>query len=80
MPLVSVKLIEGVFTAEQKRQLLERVTDAVVSVEGERMRPLTTVIIEETVKSGDWGIGGRGATVEAVKDIQAGKTKAPSAA
>jgi 4-oxalocrotonate tautomerase len=79
MPLVNIKLIEGVFSPEQKRQLLERVTDAVVSVEGERLRPLTLVIIEDDVKSGDWGIGGRGATVEMVKDVQAGRAKAPAA-
>jgi 4-oxalocrotonate tautomerase len=80
MPLVNIKLIEGVFTPEQKRQLLERVTDAVVSIEGERLRPLTTVIIEDNVRSGDWGIGGRGATVQLVKDIQSGRAKPPTAA
>jgi len=32
MPIVSIKVIEGVLTTEQKRDLLERVTDAVVSV------------------------------------------------
>jgi 4-oxalocrotonate tautomerase len=80
MPFVDIKVIEGVFSPEQKRQLLERVTDAVVSVEGERLRPLTTVLIEESVKSGDWGIGGKGATAAAVKDIQSGKAKPPFAA
>jgi 4-oxalocrotonate tautomerase len=80
MPLVNIKLIEGVFSREQKQQLISRVTDAVVSIEGERLRPLTLVLVEESVKSGDWGIGGHGATVEHVKDIQSGKAKAPSAA
>lgn len=77
MPLVNIKLIEGVFTPEQKQQMIERVTDAMVSVEGENMRPLTLVLIDEDVKSGDWGIGGHGATVEMVKDIQSGKMKPP---
>lgn len=79
MPLINIKLIEGVFTAEQKQQIIERVTDAVVSVEGENMRPLTTVILED-VKSGDWGLGGRGATVEMIREIQQGKLKPPKAA
>jgi 4-oxalocrotonate tautomerase len=79
MPFVNIKLIEGVFTPEQKRLMIERVTDAMVSVEGENMRPLTTVIIEDNVKSGDWGIAGRGATVETVKNIQAGKAKSAAA-
>ena len=80
MPLVTIKLIEGVFNLEQKRQMIERVTDAMVSVEGENMRPLTWVIIEDNVRSGDWGIAGHGATVEKVKQVQAGRAKPPTAA
>jgi 4-oxalocrotonate tautomerase len=58
MPLVNIDLIKDVFTPAQKRQLIERVTDAVVSVEGEALRPVTWVLIQE-VEQGDWGIGGR---------------------
>ncbi len=60
MPLVTIKLIEGVFTQEQKQQMIDRVTEAMLSVEGENMRPVTWVLIEDNVKSGDWGIGGQG--------------------
>jgi 4-oxalocrotonate tautomerase len=67
-----------VFTPEQKRQMLERVTDAVVSVEGEAMRALTLVIIEDSVKSGDWGIGGKGITAERVNDVRSGAAAAPA--
>ena len=77
MPLINVKLIEGVFTPEQKRQMIERITDAMVSVEGERMRELTTVIVEDNIRSGDWGMGGRAVTTEMVKDVQTGKEKPP---
>lgn len=80
MPFVNIKLIENVFTAEQKQQMIERVTDAIVSIEGEGLRPLTVVIIDDSVKSGDWGIGGRGATIEMVREIQEGKVKPPKAA
>jgi 4-oxalocrotonate tautomerase len=52
----------------------------VVSVEGERLRPLTLVIIDDNVKSGDWGIGGKGATTEMLRDIRAGEAKPPAAA
>jgi 4-oxalocrotonate tautomerase len=76
MPIVNVKLIEGVFTTEQKHQMIERITDAMVSIEGERMRGLTTVIVED-VHSGDWGIAGRTVTTEMVKDVQSGKLKPP---
>lgn len=66
MPLVSIRVIEGVFTPEQKREMIERVTDAMVAVEGESMRPLTWVLVEE-VRSGDWGVGGKGLTTEEVR-------------
>lgn len=79
MPLVNIKLIEDVFTAEQKQQMIERVTDVITSIGGESLRPLTMVIIDDSVKSGDWGIGGRGATIEMVREIQEGKAK-PKAA
>jgi 4-oxalocrotonate tautomerase len=58
MPLIQVKLIEGVFDATEKEAIIEKLTDAMVSVEGESMRPVTWVTIEE-VTSGDWGIGGK---------------------
>ena len=37
MPLINVKLIEDVFTPDQKRQIVGRLTDAMVSIEGENM-------------------------------------------
>lgn len=61
MPLVTVRAIEGVFTPEQKRDIIAKVTDAMVSVEGESLRGVTWVIVEE-VHDGDWGIGGKGLT------------------
>ena len=38
MPLINVKLIEGVFSEPQKKQIAAKLTDAMVSVEGENMR------------------------------------------
>jgi 4-oxalocrotonate tautomerase len=58
MPITSVKVIEGVFSEEQKAQLIEKITEAMIEVEGEGMRELTWVVIEE-VKRGDWAIGGK---------------------
>jgi 4-oxalocrotonate tautomerase len=72
MPLVEVKLIEKVFTPAQKQQLISKMTEAIVAVEGEYMRPVTFVLVEE-VRSGDWGIGGKGMTTEAVHALAAGK-------
>ena len=61
MPLVNVKLIEGVFDEGQKREIVEKLTEAMVSIEGEAMRGVTWVVVEE-VRSGHWGIGGQALT------------------
>ncbi len=71
MPLIQVKLIENVFSSDQKREIIERLTDAMVEVEGENMRPVTWVTIEE-VASGEWGIAGNALTTSDVKALQAG--------
>jgi 4-oxalocrotonate tautomerase len=71
VPFIQVKLIENVFSPEQKREIIERLTDAMVEVEGENMRPVTWVTIEE-VASGDWGIAGNALTTADVKALQAG--------
>jgi 4-oxalocrotonate tautomerase len=69
MPLVNVRVIEGVFTAEQKQDIITKVTDAMVSIEGESLRGVTWVLVEE-VRSGDWGIGGQELTTADVHALQ----------
>jgi 4-oxalocrotonate tautomerase len=71
MPLIQVKLIEEVFTPAQKKETITRLTDAMVAIEGENMRGVTWVIIEE-VRSGEWGIGGNALTTSDVKALAAG--------
>jgi len=75
MPLINVKLIEGVFNETQKKQIVSQLTDAMVAIEGESMRSVTWVVIEE-VKSGHWAIGGQPLTVADVRALQAGKVAA----
>lgn len=71
MPLVNVKVIEGVFDTDQKREIIERLTDTMVAIEGENMREVTWVVLEE-VKSGDWAIGGKALSTEDVRALAAG--------
>ncbi len=71
---MNVRLIEGVFTPAQKQDMIRKLTDAMVSIEGENMRPATVVIVDE-VKSGDWGFGGKPLTTSDAKDLAAGKPK-----
>jgi 4-oxalocrotonate tautomerase len=61
MPLIQVKLIEGVFDSNQKKEIITKLTNAMVSIEGESLRPVTWVVIDE-VRSGAWGIGGQAMT------------------
>jgi 4-oxalocrotonate tautomerase len=72
MPLIQVKVIENVFTPEQKKEMITKLTDAMVTIEGENMRSVTWVVIED-VRSGEWGIGGNALTTEMVQALAAGK-------
>lgn len=72
MPLIHVKVIEGVLTTAQKHSLIAKLTDTMVSVEGENLRPVTWVVVEE-IRSGEWGIGGQPLTTEGVHALIAGR-------
>ena len=72
MPLIQVKVIKDVFSQEQKRQIISKLTDAMVSIEGENMRQVTLCLVQE-VESGDWGIGGKGLTTADVQALARGK-------
>ena len=72
MPLIQVRVIKDVFSKDQKRQIIKKLTDAMVSIEGENMRGVTWVKISE-VASGEWGIGGQPLTTEAVKELATGR-------
>lgn len=70
MPLAQLKGLSGFLSQEQKHELIRKVTDAMASVEGEGLRPVTWVILEE-VPSGQWGVGGSLVTTEALKKMAA---------
>ncbi len=72
MPFINVKVIEGVFDETQKRDIIRKLTDTMVGIEGENMRPVTWVVVEE-VKSGDWGIGGQALGTAEAKALAAGQ-------
>jgi 4-oxalocrotonate tautomerase len=71
VPFVNVKIVKGVFSPDQKQEMIRKLTDTMVEIEGESMRQVTWVAVEE-VDSGDWGIGGHCLTTQDVKDLQAG--------
>ncbi len=61
MPLVQIKGVGDYLTLEQKQEMIRKVTDAVLSVEGEGLRQVTWVTIED-VPPGAWGVGGKPVT------------------
>jgi 4-oxalocrotonate tautomerase len=69
MPLVTIDVIKNVFTPAQKLKLVEKVTEAMIEVEGEALRPVTWVRIME-VEEGDWAIGGKPLGANAVHAMQ----------
>ena len=56
MPLVTIDLIKDVFSPAQKADIISKVTETMVAIEGEALRSVTWVRINE-VEQGDWGIG-----------------------
>jgi 4-oxalocrotonate tautomerase len=75
MPLVNIEVIENVFTPAQKKEMIEKVTETMISIEGEALRPFTLVKIDE-VKDGNWSFGGKIVTASHVHRLQKTKAKA----
>lgn len=72
MPLVTIDVIKGVFTPKQKHQLIAKVTEAMIEVEGENMRGVTWVRVQE-FEGGDWAIGGKALHAADVHALAEGK-------
>ena len=68
MPLAQLKGISGYLTAQEKKELITKVTDAILSVEGEGLRDVTWVIIED-IPPGQWGVGGQFPTADSLREI-----------
>lgn len=68
MPLVQIKGISGYLSLQQKQEIISKVTDAIVSVEGEGLRPVTWVLIED-IASGEWGVGGQPITTDDIRNM-----------
>ena len=70
MPLIDIELIKGVFTTEEKQAMIEKVTEAVLEIEGESMRSVTWVRVQE-IASGEWAVGGQPLSAAEVKQMRA---------
>lgn len=72
MPMVTIDVIKDVFSPQQKQELIAKVTEAMITVEGENMRGVTWVRIQE-FEGGDWAIGGRALKAADVHALAKGK-------
>ncbi|BDE06904.1 hypothetical protein WPS_21800 [Vulcanimicrobium alpinum] len=72
LPWVTITLIRDAQPPDARRRMIERVTEAIVAVEGEARRAQVWVGLEESIASGEWGIGGRMLTLEAMRRFKAG--------
>jgi 4-oxalocrotonate tautomerase len=73
LPFVRVKLIRDALTGAQRADMLARVIEAVVAVEGEARRPNIWAVIESSVLEGEWSIGGNPLTLEALSALRQGR-------
>jgi 4-oxalocrotonate tautomerase len=71
MPLIDVHVIKNVFNSAQKKEIIEKMTETMVQIEGEALRGVTWVRINE-INEGDWAIGGQQLTAAAVHAMQKG--------
>jgi 4-oxalocrotonate tautomerase len=74
VPLIQVKVIEGVFTGPQKRELVERLSETLIEIAGESMRRVTWCTVEE-IGSGAWGIGGQSLTADDFRALASGHSE-----
>lgn len=72
MPMVTIDVIKDVFTPQQKQQLISNLTEAVIAVEGEGLRGVTWVRINE-FDGGNWAIGGKALRAADVHALAAGE-------
>ncbi|MGE4187145.1 MAG: 4-oxalocrotonate tautomerase family protein [Hyphomicrobiaceae bacterium] len=68
MPLVQIKGVGGFLSLAQKQEMIRKVTEAVLSVEGEGLRQVTWVTIED-VQPGAWGVGGQPVTDDDLRKL-----------
>lgn len=58
MPLVTLSIPEKIYTRDQKQALIEKITEAIAEVGGEKQRPLTKIMVQE-YPEGNWGSSGK---------------------
>ena len=60
MPFVHVRITEGGVTAEQKSQIIRKMTDVLAETLGKN--PASTMVVIDEVLTDNWGFGGKSVT------------------
>lgn len=76
MPFIQLTTMEKTLSHEEKQEIIKRITDAVVAVEGEEFRSSVWVVINDSIAEQQFGIGGRTLTAEAYKAVRAARKSA----
>ena len=63
MPSIDIQVLEGVFSAQEKAEIIRKVTNAFGEVAGQTIKGGTSVRVHE-VRSGSWGFAGNILTTE----------------
>ena len=69
MPSIDIQVLEGVFSAEEKAEIIRKVTHAFGEVAGQTIRAGTSVRVHE-VRSGSWGYAGQILTTEDARKMR----------
>ncbi len=70
MPLIDVQVMEGVFSADEKAQIIARVTEGFGKVSGKTLADATSVRVHE-IPGGSWGYAGTAMTSEDARAMRA---------
>ncbi|WP_336209570.1 tautomerase family protein [Nonomuraea sp. LPB2021202275-12-8] len=70
MPFANLKVPAGTLTAEQKEDLIVKVTDLYCDTFGDAVRDNTMVLVDEVVDGG-WGIRGEALTLAKIQQQHA---------
>jgi len=76
MPLIQIRVLEGVLSEEQRNEMISRVSQVAAEIEArpypkEKLLPYTWCIIEE-VPPAKWGLGGQPLSLETLKALLSG--------
>jgi len=69
MPSIDIQVLEGVFSTQEKAEIIRKVTNAFGEVAGQTIKGGTSVRVHE-VRSGSWGYAGNILTTESAQEMR----------